>query len=222
MVAPGIETPFDLSQPAAQVLVVVFFLVPGLNCTWTLERLAGRATLSSGERLLRAVGWSVLIYTLASPWIVHVARDLADGRPVPVAEIILGGTVLVFVAPVGLALLMLLARRRLAGPVMRRLTRIHPQPTPWDFAFREGGPFFVRMELRDGRLIGGFFGDGSVASSYPEAEDLFLEEAWGLASDGSFDEAVPGSVGMLVSREEIKVLELLSAAWEDEEDAAQE
>ena len=33
-------TLFDLTQPAGQILVVVFFLIPGLNATWIIERLA--------------------------------------------------------------------------------------------------------------------------------------------------------------------------------------
>jgi hypothetical protein len=221
MLAQALGTPFDLSQPAAQILVIVLFLVPGLNCTWTIERLAGRATLSSTERLLRAVGWSVLIYAAASPWLVRVGAPFASGRT-PVWELILGGVFLVFAAPLLLALLMLLARRdHRARAIMQRLTRIHPAPTPWDFAFGEGRPCFVRIELQDGRLIGGYFGDRSFASAYPEPEDLFLEEAWGLSPDGSFEAILPESLGMLVSRDEIRVLELLTPTSEEETDAEQ-
>jgi hypothetical protein len=59
-----LETPFDLTQPAGQVLAIVFFLIPGLNVTWIVERLMGRTTLSSTERLLRAIAWSVVIYAV--------------------------------------------------------------------------------------------------------------------------------------------------------------
>ena len=51
-------TLFDLTHPAGQILVVVFFLIPGLNATWIIERLAGRTPLSGAERLFRAVAWT--------------------------------------------------------------------------------------------------------------------------------------------------------------------
>jgi len=46
-----LETAFDLSQPAGQILAIVLFLIPGLNSTWIIERLAGRSPLSGTERL---------------------------------------------------------------------------------------------------------------------------------------------------------------------------
>ena len=77
MVVPG--SPFDLSDPLGQVLAVVLFLVPGLNCTWAVERLAGRTPLGATERLVRAVSLSLLIYLAASPWLVRLVRRASDG-----------------------------------------------------------------------------------------------------------------------------------------------
>jgi len=57
-------TPFELTQPLAQILAIVFFLLPGLNATWILERLAGRTTLRPTERLFRAIAFSVVVYAL--------------------------------------------------------------------------------------------------------------------------------------------------------------
>src|SRR5207249_3235750 len=71
MLAQALETPFELSQPAGQVLAFVLFLIPGLNCTWIIERLAGRTPLSGTERLFRAIAWEPL--------------DLRNGEPVAAA-----------------------------------------------------------------------------------------------------------------------------------------
>ena len=92
--------------------------------------------------------------------------------------------------------------------LLRRFTVVDPAPTSWDYAFTGGGPYFVRARLRDGERVGGFFGDGSFASSYPEVQDLYLEEAWRLTPDGAFVERLSGSRGLLLRRETVELLEL--------------
>jgi hypothetical protein len=68
----------------------------------------------------------------------------------------------------------------------------------------------IRVKLRDGERVGGLFEPGSNASFYPEAQDLYLEQAWRLDRDGQFIEPMEGSAGLLVRREDIEVLEFLT------------
>jgi hypothetical protein len=202
--------PFDWSQPAGQVLAIVLFLIPGLNATWVVERLAGRTTLAATERLLRAMAWSVLIYALASPWLLRIGHRLAAGTRLWPWEPLVGFAGLIFIAPVVLGVAMHLARRGGAAAwILRKLTRIHPAPTPWDFAFSRKGAFYVRMEMHDGTYLGGLYAEGSFASAYPENDDLFLEQAWRLDEEGSFVEPVDDSAGLLISRELVRAVELL-------------
>jgi Family of unknown function (DUF6338) len=76
--------------------------------------------------------------------------------------------------------------------------------------FQTGRSFYVRLKLRDGERLGGFFEDESFASAYPEEQDLFLQEAWRLAEDGSFVERMRGSQGVLVRQDTIDFVELLT------------
>jgi hypothetical protein len=202
--------PIDLSQPAAQVLVIVFFLIPGLNATWALERLAGRTTLPPAERLFRAMAWSVLIYVAASPWLLRVGHRIAARRTLSPWEPIVGMALLVFVAPVALALSILALRRsKHVKDLLGRLTRIRPAPTPWDFAFDRGHPYFARVELRDGKMLGGLFGKDSFAAAYPGRQDLFLERAWRLDEEGSFVAEVHDTAGVWLRAEDIRLVEFL-------------
>ena len=206
----GQQLPFDLSQPAGQVLAIVFFLIPGLNVTWVTDRLAGRSPLSPTERLLRAMTWSVVIYAGASPWLVRVAHCLEDHR-LWVWELVLAGAALVLAVPVALGLLLAWLRR--AGwtkTLMSRLTRLDPAPSAWDFAFRDGGPYFVRLEFRNGERVGGVFAAGSFASAYPGPQDLFLEAVWLLDEEGTFVEPIPGSRGLVIARSELRAIELVA------------
>jgi hypothetical protein len=56
-------------------------------------------------------------------------------------------------------------------------------------------------------LVGGVFSENSFASSYPDPEDLYLEEVWQVSDDGAFERAIPGTRGLWVSREAFDVLE---------------
>jgi hypothetical protein len=205
----------DLSDPAGQILVVVFFLIPGLNCTWLIDRLAGRTGLSATERLMRAVSLSLFVYAAVSPWLVRVARRLPDGR-LWTWEPILGAAFLIFVAPLLLALgLIWLRRWQPFRKGVRGISPIHPAPSAWDFAFAREPPSFVRAKLTDGQRVGGVFGSHSYASAYPEAAEVFLEEAWRFGPDGTPEEPVPGSRGILIRHDDVEWLDFLGIEVRD-------
>jgi hypothetical protein len=204
--------PISLDQPAGQILAVVFFLIPGLNATWIIERLAGRTPIGSPERFFRAVGLSTLIYTLASPWLLRLAQRAAGHRPVWPFEPVIGFALLVFVAPVVLGLGWTQIRRNeWARSIARRLTPIDPSPTPWDYVFARDQALMIRLKLRGGELIGGYFGPDSTASFYPEQQDIYVEQVWQLGGDGTFLQPLVGSRGILVRRDDVEVAELLIA-----------
>ncbi len=193
-------------------------LIPGLNCTWIIERLAGRTPLSGAERLFRAIAWSLLLYAVASPWLFRVGHRLADRGHLWPWEPIIGLSVIEFVAPVLLGLVVVSVRRgEWFRSLVARLTRLDSRWSSWDFAFSSRGPFFVRAKLKSGERIGGLFvGPDSFASAYPEPQDVFLEEAWSLDQDGAPAEPLPGSRGMLIRQDDVEVLEFLEVEMEGE------
>ena len=56
-------------------------------------------------------------------------------------------------------------------------------------------------------MLGGLYGPGSFASSYPEKEDLYLQEVWKIGEEGKFIEKIPGSKGVLVNYDSIEYIE---------------
>jgi hypothetical protein len=205
------EEGLNPSQPAWQVLAVVLFLIPGLNCTWVIERLAGPSRLKGTERLLRAVAWSVLVYAAASPWLLRIGRRLVQEKPIWPWEPILGAILLIFVAPVVLgAVVSFLRSNPGAKSFLRRFTTVDPHPTAWDFAFNRRRAFLIRIRLRDGERVGGLFSDSSFASAYPEPQQLFIEQAWRLDPDGSFVEPLPRGDGLLIPGEVIEIVEFMA------------
>jgi len=108
MLAQAFQTPFDLGQPAGQILAVVLFLIPGLNCTWIIERPAGQPPLSGAERLLRAIAWSLLLYAVASPKLLRVGQRVTAGKHIWPWAIM---SMIEFIAPIALGLVVVSIRR---------------------------------------------------------------------------------------------------------------
>jgi hypothetical protein len=173
------DTLLDLDRLAGQLLAAIAFLIPGLNTTWMMERLAGRTTPAGTERLLRALSWSVLIYIVASPWLVGPVRRITTTGLSKWDLLVIG--VLLFVAvPAVLAFVGAQLRKSVrVQRWFRRVTNIHPAPTAWDFAFSPFRTGFVRAELKDGRVVGGRFAGSSFAAAYPNRRTSFSRKLGG-------------------------------------------
>jgi hypothetical protein len=71
--------------------------------------------------------------------------------------------------------------------------------TAWDdFFSRQRNGFWLQVELNDGRVLGGRFGDRSYASAYPDPGHLLIEELWRVDDEGDFTERWPGNAGLLL------------------------
>jgi hypothetical protein len=65
----------------------------------------------------------------------------------------------------------------------------------------------VRATLKDARVIGGYFGFGSLAGYSEQTPDLFIAERWVLDEDGWFKERAADTAGVWVSHENIVSVE---------------
>ncbi len=67
------------------------------------------------------------------------------------------------------------------------------------------------MHLKDGRRIGGRFDNNSFASSFPNKEQIYIEEVWELDEAGHFQKPVERSGGIIVAEENILALEFFKS-----------
>jgi len=84
---------------------------------------------------------------------------------------------------------------------------IHPIQKPWDFVFGKRQRYWIIIHLKNGRKIGGKFGENSFASSYPADEQIYLEEVWELDEKEKFIKPVEKSKGMIILKNEILAIE---------------
>ena len=97
---------------------------------------------------------------------------------------------------------------------------INPTPKAWDHFFGIRRNCFILIHLKDGNLVGGLYHQKSFASSYPAHEDIYIEEVWKVDGQGLFVEKIPQSVGMLVTRDSVKYIEMYSLGDQEGENDA--
>lgn len=85
---------------------------------------------------------------------------------------------------------------------------INPIPKAWDVFFGKRKPCFMLIHLKNGQVIGGLYAYESAASSYPEKEDLYLQEIWALNDEGKFTNPIDDTMGLLVNYNTVDYIEL--------------
>ncbi|MEU9007770.1 DUF6338 family protein [Streptomyces sp. NPDC048551] len=195
-----------------QLALIVLFVAPGVTYQLLRERRRGSTPGEQdvSQRVLRALIASVVlnaIYVLLiGPQLINLfgigqGWDGLRQHPRPAAALILG---LVFAVPAGAAWgFSEFERRRLRGSY-------RSTPTAWDHAFRDCPPSFVRVRLKDGSWVGGWYGPKSYATSFPHSPELFLERSYRMKSDGGFSSDVARSMGMYIKCADIDFFEILA------------
>jgi len=155
------------------VLVLVAFVLPGfVSLRYAEHTFLNRLQETPLERLLNALVYSVLTYLVLAIGAVALGTSSFDVGQLYRGEEQLGDYVTLasaaFFVAVGVAEL---GRRwRFSGRRATTLDRLgidpaHRTPSGWEHFFLQGQPAFLRVTLRDKRVVGGFFGTASCAGS---------------------------------------------------------
>lgn len=203
-----------------QLVMVLLFILPGSVYQFVRSRLRGPHPddSSATNRVLRALAVSAGLVTayavVAGPHLLGLVADVQQAAPEQargqVRPLAVWALVLLFVVPAALAVGVYLLSR-LPRPAGLRWARLTYDPTPraWDFAFNDVDPKYVRILTSDGRYLGGWYGNDSFVSSYPEPREIFLETANLMEPDGSFGPEVKGSAGLYVRCDDVVLIEFV-------------
>lgn len=188
------------------VLVMVAFL-PGVVYQFVRENRRGPVPDEAdlGHRLLRALTASVVLNSLYFAVFGGELVDLVrpESFPERTRMVALHSLLLLFTLPALGALAVSWAEQR------RLRARYRGTPTAWNHMFRDRSGSFIRLRLKDGTWVGGWYGGKSYASSYPQSAELYLESSYRMAADGTFLARVESTRGLYVRAEDIDILELL-------------
>lgn len=211
----GVEKAFG--GAAESIITVVVFFIPGYVWQRVFAAFVPRASQTERAWLMEALAASCVVHGV-SGGVIYLA--VLQGWPLHHSFRFAGVCAgILFVLPAVLGFLSAMASLRewprhvaewVSGGALRP---IHPIPEAWDYQFSKTLPVWVRVHLRDESVIGGFFGERSLASSNPERRDLFVERVFLLDENRVFKDPVAGSRGMWIRGEDIKLVEFLAADW---------
>jgi len=202
---------------ATQLLLLVIFVLPGVVYQMVRERWRGTVPgeVNIGERVLRAIVSSLVLdvfyLIVAGPELVQLVAGYPEGTS---GGILRGISQHPRVAGLVAAVLFLAVPSLTAFAVSSWKQRHLPAkvlitPTAWNHAFRKRTSCYVRARLKDGSWVGGWYGNNSYATGYPQPPELLVETAWRMNSDGSFREKCEQITGLYINGDNIDVLEFL-------------
>lgn len=208
-------------QTGTAILVLVVFVLPGfVALRYAEQTYRTHAQDSTLERILTALYFSLLSYVIiATSAAVLLNADRADVQELwhgdkPLKDYLVLAAAGIAV-PVGIAELARrwIHTRRLRPWVLRQLgiSPVHKTPSGWEHFFLKDRWAYVRATLKDGRVIGGFFGADSFAGYTADTPDLYLEQRHQLDDKDWFDAPAAGTLGVYIRADEIVSVEFYEA-----------
>lgn len=203
------------------ILLLGIFVLPGFIALVLRERLyLVKGDDTPFERLLQALFNSAIIYGLVIGAGAVLGLDKLDLAAFYNGEKSLGED-LVAAATVFLALPMAFAfvgsrwnsSKKLRPSLLRLVgsSEAHNVLSGWNAFFGLQGGAMIRATLVDGRVVGGFYGQGSLAGYSEHTQDLYISQRWELDDESWFVRPAPGSLGIWLPRESIVSLEVYSS-----------
>ena len=183
----------------------IMFVIPGFISLKVYDLLAhGRGVEKTADRLVDAVAYSSLNYALLSAPIFLIEHyGIQNAHPVWYGVFY---ACVLFLFPALWAYIWY----RLRNTQMFQNSMRHPIDKPWDYVFSQRKPYWIRIMLKDGTVVGGKYAENSFSSSSPAPEQIYLEESWIMKETGGFHRAKERTEGILLFGSEIKFLEFYS------------
>lgn len=191
----------DIWQTDKLILFLIFF-IPGFVSLKIYDLLIPGQQRDFSKSLVEVVGYSALNYAALS-WLIiwlYSGNFYQEKRVWFIVSVVFIVLIVPAVWPV------LFTRLWKWRPIARYI--VHPIKKPWDYIFGKREPYWVIVHLKDGRKIGGKFGEESFASSFPAEEQIYMEEVWELDEEGKFKIPIERSAGIIVLADEISSIEL--------------
>lgn len=225
MLAAGTTAPDALTAVETVGAVIaggvgtVLLLLPG----WTVMRVyqGGRRQpqLSDRELVALTAFWGVIVQLLILAWTVPLTLSVARDGPLKHVWDIVAWTVgAIYGIPIVLGLVArtvtFMIDRVQAGWLnwfLRRLdlTRGQQAADGWTYMFAglEKGAY-LRVRLRDGKVVLGEFGRTSLAGDTWASRDLFLQKRWTADAKGGFKARAKNCNGVWLNAADIELIEV--------------
>ena len=190
------------------LILLLFLLVPGFVFIRVIDTLHPGRRQTMGHQIIDVGFWSVAVLAV---WFLPAVLLFQRGPALPYGlyPLLLFVLILLGVFATPLLLAYILHRLELRGTLKKLGTKPSPTPSDWVFSQEAGKHFYVRFHRKEGKDLGGYFGENSFATSSPNGQEIYVEEVWRLDEDGRFVEPVEETQGAIVNREDCTLIEFV-------------
>lgn len=191
-----------------KLYLFILFVVPGFIALKTYELCFPNIQKDSSKQLIDAVTYSCVNYAFMFIFIRWV--EMSEMQTQSPNLYVLFYFFVIFISPI----LLVLSWRNVRSTNLVQSKAPHPTGKPWDYVFSQREPYWVKVTLKDGQILGGLYSSKSFASSNPEPEQIYLEQTWVLDKDGAFERAKNDTAGILILSAEISHVELRKVKYD--------
>lgn len=139
-----------------------------------------------GSSLIEAICYGFVNLAIWVWPLLFINRDrFPEEQPVWYA---VGSFFMLLVSPCALALLAV--KVRTMKPITKRIG--WPNKTAWDDFFKRGCECWILFHLKNGKMLGGYFGKSSYATTFPDEPEIYVQEVWRVDELGKFVECEIG------------------------------
>ena len=186
------------------IVLFVLFVFPGLISMHIYRLLLPAKDIDWKNVVVQALFYSSLNFALCLPILVPIHRA-SFPETHPYWYVILLMAVLL-VSPVLLPIIWAILLRW--KWLMNKLQL--PFPTAWDYFFNLRKIVFVLIHLKDGSMVGGYYGPDSYATSFPNEGDIFLEAVFHVNEKGEFGDKIEDTGGILIKKNDYTFIEFFN------------
>lgn len=185
-----------------RLILFIAFVIPGFISIKAYQLVFPSDSKSTSDQLIDAIAYSCINYAiliLPILWVENLSLEKSRSYWYGFFYI-----AVLFIAPVLWVLLWKFLRTR----EFFQRNAPHPIKKPWDYVFSQRKPYWIKITLKSGAVIGGKFSSKSFASSAPAPEQIYLEESWVIGTGGAFERPKSGTAGVMILSNEISYIEL--------------
>lgn len=203
------------------ILILGVFVLPGFITLIFRERLyVVRGQETPFERLLSALFYSALIYgglLLVAHHCGLQKEDLVefhDGKkPLGDDLLVAAGVFLILPGVIAVIGSLWMSSKRVRPKLLKLAgsSEAHSITSGWNELFSKQGASLIRATLTDGRVVGGFYDEPSLAGYSEQTQDIYINQRWELDEEGWFVKPADRSLGLWLPKESIVSLEIYDA-----------
>lgn len=189
-----------------KLILFLLFVIPGFISIKAYELFLPSIKKDSSSQLIDAVAYSCLNYAVTLLPIIYVENTNLK------KEYSICYYLFYLFVFIGLPILWAFLWKKLRETKRFQKLAPHPIQKPWDYIFSKQKPYFIKVVLTNGTIVGGYYGENSFSSSYPSPEQIYLEQSWIIKDNGSgFKRVKNDTEGILIMETQISYIEFKKA-----------